>query len=48
MKVVEKLGEAANGDTAYLHVVEVDEDAIVPYIENYNGNEWIAEGRKWR
>jgi hypothetical protein len=48
VKVVEELGEAANGYNSHLHVVEVDEDAIVPYIENYNGNEWIAEGRKWR
>ena len=47
IKVVEELGEAANGLCADLQVIEVDEDAINPRIENYDGMEWVAEGRTW-
>jgi len=30
-----------------LVVIEVDDDAVGPYIEEYDGVEWVAEGRRW-
>ena len=47
IKVVEELGKAANGRYACLKVIEVNNDAINPRIENYDGMEWVAEGRTW-
>jgi hypothetical protein len=41
VKVVEDLGEAANGNNANLKVIEVPNDAINPCIENYNGIEYV-------
>ena len=47
IKVVEELGKAASADGANLVVIEVDDDAVGPYIEEYDGVEWVAEGRRW-
>lgn len=45
--VVEQLGEAADGDNARLKVVEIPAD-VNWYIEEYDGNEWVAERhRTW-
>jgi len=45
--VVESLGEKANGFAASLKVVEIPED-VDWYIEEYDGNEWVAEKhRTW-
>jgi hypothetical protein len=45
--VVEKLGDKANGFCATLKVVEISED-VDWYIEEYDGNEWVAEKhRTW-
>lgn len=47
VKVVEELGDEASGDCACLKVIEIPDD--VEYtIEEYDGNEWIAEThRRW-
>jgi hypothetical protein len=42
VKVVEKLGDKANGEYAELKVVEIPDD-IEYIIEDYDGKEWIAE-----
>ena len=45
---IEELGRAANGEFAELAIVEIP-DNVQWTIENYNGNEWIAEvHRTWR
>jgi len=45
--VIESLGEKANGFAASLKVVEIPED-VDWYIEEYDGNEWVAEKhRTW-
>ncbi len=45
--VVESLGGKANGFAASLKVVEIPED-VDWYIEEYDGNEWVAEKhRTW-
>jgi ABC-type transporter Mla MlaB component len=45
--VVESLGEKANGFCATLKVVEIPED-VDWYVEEYDGNEWVAEKhRTW-
>lgn len=44
--VVEKLGEAASGNFGELKVVDIP-DGIDYRIEDYDGIEWIAEGRTW-
>lgn len=47
VKVVEELGEKANGAYARLEVVEIPDD-IEWEIEEYDGNEWVAEKhRTW-
>ena len=47
VEIVEQLGEAANGRFAELKVVEIPDD-VVWGIEEYDGNEWIAEKhRTW-
>jgi hypothetical protein len=47
IEIVEQLGEAANGRFAELKVVEIPDD-VVWGIEEYDGNEWIAEKhRTW-
>ena len=46
--LVQKMGgERASGMSAKLKIVEVPNDAINPYIGNYDGHEWVAEGRTW-
>ena len=47
VEVVEHLGDAANGDYAELKVVEIP-DGVDWYVEDYDGNEHIAERhRTW-
>jgi hypothetical protein len=47
VKVVEKLGTAANGLCAKLEIVDIPDDATDWYIDNYDGVETIREGRVW-
>lgn len=48
VRVVEELGEAANGPCAKLEIVEIP-DGIDWHIDEYDGNEHIAENhRTWR
>ena len=48
IKLVEEMGERANGDCAHLKVIEIP-DGIDFEIEEYDGNEWVAEKhRTWR
>lgn len=47
VQVVEELGEMANGSYAKLKVVEIPDD-IEWTIEDYDGDEWVAEAhRRW-
>ena len=47
VEIVEQLGEAANGDFAELKVVEIPDD-VQWQVEEYDGNEWVAEKhRTW-
>ena len=47
VEIVEQLGEAADGGHAELKVVEIPDD-VKWQIEEYDGNEWVAEKhRKW-
>lgn len=47
VEIVEQLGESADGGHAELKVVEIPDD-VQWQIEEYNGNEWVAEThRKW-
>jgi hypothetical protein len=47
VKVVEQLGEGANGPFAKLKVVEIPDD-VAWQIEEYDGREWVAEEhRTW-
>lgn len=47
VKVVETLGEKASGECAELKVVEIP-DEVEWIIEEYDGNEWVAEvHRTW-
>lgn len=47
VEIVEQLGEAADGRFAELKVVEIPDD-VQWQIEEYDGNEWVAEKhRKW-
>ena len=48
VRVVEALGEEANGECAQLKVVEIPED-VAWEIKEYDGNEYVAEKhRTWR
>jgi len=48
VKVVEELGEKANGEYAKLKIVEVPND-VTWHIEEYDGIEWVAEDhRTWQ
>lgn len=48
IKVIEELGEEANGLCAKLKIVEIPDD-VKWEIEEYDGVEWISEAhRKWR
>jgi hypothetical protein len=47
IRVIEELGDAANGACADLKIVEVP-DYVDWYVEEYDGNEWVAERhRTW-
>lgn len=47
IQVVEELGERANGKYADLSVISIP-DNIPWHIEEYDGNEWVAEDhRTW-
>lgn len=47
VQVVEELGEKASGEHSKLSVVEVPDD-VAWSIEEYDGNEWVAEvHRTW-
>lgn len=47
VQVVEELGERADGDHAQLKVVQIPDD-VQYQIEDYDGNEWVAEvHRTW-
>ena len=47
IKCVEQLGDKANGPHANLKIVEIPDD-IEYVIEEYDGNEWVAEKhRTW-
>ena len=47
VEIVEQLGDAANASFAKLKVVEIPDD-VQWQIEEYSGNEWIAEKhRTW-
>jgi hypothetical protein len=47
VKVVEKLGEKANGRCASLAIVDIPDD-VEWDVEEYDGNEWVAEHhRTW-
>jgi hypothetical protein len=47
IRVVEELGTEANGDCAKLKIVEIPDD-VEWSIEEYDGNEWVAEThRRW-
>jgi hypothetical protein len=47
IQVVEELGNAASGSCADLKIVEVP-DEVDWYVEEYDGNEWVAEKhRTW-
>lgn len=47
IKVVEELGELANGDYTELAIFEIPED-VKWHIDDYDGREWIAEDhRTW-
>jgi len=47
VEIVEQLGEAADGGFAELKVVDIPDD-VKWQIEEYDGNEWVAEKhRKW-
>ncbi len=48
VRVVEELGDSANGNHAKLKVVEIPDD-VEWQIEEYDGTEWVAEKhRTWR
>ena len=47
VEIVEQLGEAADGGFAELKVVEIPDD-VKWQIDEYDGNEWVAEKhRTW-
>ena len=47
VEVVETLGDKASGKYSELKVVEIPDDVTDWRIEEYDGWEHIAEGRKW-
>lgn len=48
VRIVEGMGEEADGKFAALKVVEIPDDADW-YVEEYDGSEWVAERhRTWR
>lgn len=48
IKVIEELGEEANGDLAEIKIIEIPDD-VAWVINDYDGVEWVAEvHRTWR
>ena len=47
VEVIETLGDKANGNCAELKVVEIPDDVTDWRLEEYDGWEHIAEGRRW-
>ncbi len=45
---VEILGSRASGNHADLDIIEIPDDVDDWRIEDYDGVEWIAEGRTWK
>lgn len=45
--VVKFLGEKANDKYSELEIVEIPDDAVDPYIDEYDGIETVREGRSW-
>lgn len=46
IEIIEKLGDEASL-TGDIKVIEIPDDVKDWYIEEYDGIEWVAEGRKW-
>jgi hypothetical protein len=47
IRIVEEMGEEANGECAKLKIVEIPDD-VNWYVEEYDGCEWVAERhRTW-
>ena len=47
VEVVEELGAESNGEYAKLKVVEIPDDVVDWRIDEYNGAEYVCEGRRW-
>jgi len=48
VRIVKEMGEKASKRYSNLKVIDIPEDAINPYISDYDGMEHVAEGRIWR
>jgi hypothetical protein len=47
IQVIEKLGKAASAPGENIVIVEIPDDVEDWYIHDYDGQEWICEGRTW-
>jgi hypothetical protein len=47
IEIIEKLGKAASARGENIKVIEIPNDVIDWYIAEYDGQEWVAEGRTW-
>lgn len=47
IQVVKELGEDAHESRDNLEIVNIPDDVQNWYIEEYDGKEWIGEGRRW-
>lgn len=47
LQVVEEMGPAAGGFAAKLRIVEIPDDAVDWYVDEYDGLETVREGRSW-
>jgi len=47
VRIVKEAGNTTDEGTK-LKIISIPEDAIDPYVEVYDGMEWVAEGRVWR
>ena len=46
IEIIEKLGDKASS-CGSVKIVEIPDDVKDWYIGEYDGQEWVAEGRKW-